>query len=241
VAYAEQALLVHTMVILNAAAQAAVIDHEGFARQIRPRLEDGQAAWGYVAATWPAQVTTPAPPSLAGVEASAALHQALDEITREGNGWASPALIATRVPPAEVAGLLRDATIASVNRSERFVELPSELAHAGQLHAPARMLAATEPHFRERGPGPESAVRTTDVANRRIVVVRPEQIIGATATAGDLRRRLASLTQALETLPLARQRLAVVGQAPTAQSAAQGVRPAALASIQLARHDTVRR
>ena len=73
--------------------------------------------------------------------------------------------------------------MASVNRAERFAELPAELAHAGHLHAPARLLAAMERHPSGRGPEPESAVRTTDVANRRIVVVRPEQTADATATA----------------------------------------------------------
>ena len=68
IAHTEQALLVHTVVILNAAARASVIDPDDFDRQIRPRLEDAQAAWGDVAASWPAQMTTPAPPSLAGVE-----------------------------------------------------------------------------------------------------------------------------------------------------------------------------
>jgi hypothetical protein len=68
-AHTEQALLVHTMVILNAAARATVVDSEDFDRQIRPRLEDAQAAWGDVAASWPAQVITSAPPSLAGVDA----------------------------------------------------------------------------------------------------------------------------------------------------------------------------
>jgi hypothetical protein len=52
---------------------------------------------------------TPAPPSLTGVEASAELHQALDEITRDGNVWATPALIAQREHLDHVAGLLRDA------------------------------------------------------------------------------------------------------------------------------------
>ena len=80
VAHAEQALLVHAMVILNAAARAAVIDPGDFDRQVRPRLENTQTAWGDVAASWPAQMTTPVSPSLAGVEASAGLHRALDEI-----------------------------------------------------------------------------------------------------------------------------------------------------------------
>ena len=104
IAHTEQALLVHAAVILNAAARAAVIDPDDFARQIRPRLQDAQAAWGDVAASWPAQMTTPAPPSLAGVEASAQLHRALGEITRDGNGWATPAQIAERVHLADVAG-----------------------------------------------------------------------------------------------------------------------------------------
>ena len=89
-----------------------------------------------------------------------------------------------------MAGRLRDAIAASVNRAERFAELPAELACKGHLHAPARLLAAME--RRTSGPGPEAegAVRTVDVANRRIVVVRPEQITGATATASDLGRQL---------------------------------------------------
>lgn len=42
-------MLVHTMVILNAAARGAVMDPGDFARQIRPRLQDVQAVWGDVA------------------------------------------------------------------------------------------------------------------------------------------------------------------------------------------------
>jgi hypothetical protein len=84
------------MAVVNAAIGRSVIDPDDFARQIRPRLQDAQAAWGEVAASRPAPMTTPAPPSLAGVEASAQLHQALHEITRKGNGWARPVQIAER-------------------------------------------------------------------------------------------------------------------------------------------------
>ena len=226
IAHTEQALLVHTAVIMNAAARASVIDPGDFDRQIRPRLQDAQAAWGEVAASWPAQMTTPTPPSLAGVEASAQLHQAMGQITRDGNGWASPALIGERAHLADAAGLLRDAVAASVNRAERLAELPAELAHAGQLHAPARLLAAMQRHASGRGPEPESAVRTTDVANKRIVAVQPEQTADATATARGLRRQLTSLTAALETLPIGRQSLAVVE--PIAHQGRQAVRPAGL-------------
>ena len=219
IAHTEQALLVHTLVILNAAARSAVINPEDFDRQIRPRLENSQTGWGDVAANWPAQMTTPAPPSLAGVQASAQLHQALGQITRDGNGWATPALIASRVHLAEVVVLLRDTVAASGGRAERFAELPSELAHARHLHAPARLFAAMESHANGRGFGSESAVRITDVANRRIVVVRPEQTKEATMTACDLRRQLTSLTAAIGTLPPGRQSQAVVEPASGAQAA----------------------
>src|SRR5674476_749963 len=151
VAHAEQALLVHTMVILNAAAEAGVIDHDGFTRRIRPRLQDAHLASDDVAASWPAQMHTPAPAALLGVEASAQLHQGLADITRDGTGWATPALIAQRVHLAEVTGLLRDALGAGRARAGRFAELPSELARAGQIRAPARLLAAMDPHPGRRG------------------------------------------------------------------------------------------
>jgi hypothetical protein len=125
--------------------------------------------------------------------------------------------------------LLRDAAMASVNRAERFAELPAELTHAGQLRAPARLLAAMESHANGRGFESESAVRTTDVANRRIVVVRPEQTTAASATACGLGRQLTSLTAALETLPLGRQSLAVVEPAVSAHAAARRARPSGLA------------
>jgi hypothetical protein len=223
VAYAEQALLVHTMVILNAAAQAAVIDLAGFTGQIGPRLADAHLAWGAVGASWPPQMSTPAPPALLGVEASAQLHQALGQITRDGNGWAAPALIAQRVNLGQVSGQLRDALGAGGVRAERFAELPWELARAGQLRAPARLLAAMGPRANRLAPQLEGAVRTTDVANRRIVVLRPEQTTGATATARDLGRRMASLTQALETLALGRGGLTVAEPASRSQTAAPGV------------------
>jgi len=167
----------------------------------------------------------------------------LNEITRDGNGWATPALIAERVHLAQVAVLLRDAIAATGRCAERLAELPAELAHAGQLHAPARLLAAMECRPSGRGLEPESAVRTTDVANKRIVAVRPKQTAVATATACDLSRQLTSLTSALETLTLDRQSLEVVEAASTAQAAARGARPArlALAGIQPDRHATVRR
>jgi hypothetical protein len=243
VAHAEQALLVHAMVILNASARAAVIDHDDYARQIRPRLEDAQAAWGDVAASWPGQMTTPAPPSLAGVQARAQLHAALNEITRDGNGWATPALIASRVHLAEAAGLLRDAIAAEGTRAERFAELPAELAHAGQLHAPARLLAAMERHPSGRGTATGSDTRTTDVANRRIVLVRPEQTANATATSCLLVCQLTSVTAALETLPLGRPSVVVADPASNAQTAARLARPARspLANIQADSKATVSR
>jgi hypothetical protein len=232
IAHTEQALLTHTIVLLDAAARAGVIDFDDFAAQIRPRLENAQTAWGEVAASWPAAMTTPAPPSLAGVEASAALHQALDEITRDGNVWATPALIAKREHLVDVAGLLRDAVEASSRRAERFAELPGELAAAGHLRAPARLLAATQRHPNGGGSELESAVRTTDVANRRIVVVRLEQMAGARTTARDLGLRLRSLTQSLETLPLGRQGRAVVKPASIAKAALGRAARQALESIQ---------
>jgi hypothetical protein len=240
VARAEQAVLMYTMVILNATARASVIDPGDFDLLIRPRLQEAQAAWGEVATRWPAQMTTPAPHSLAGVQASAQLHEALGEITREGNTWATPALIARRVALAEVAGALRDAAMASVSRAERFAELPAELAEAGQLRAPARLLAAMQPG--RNGPGHEldTAVRIADVANRRIVRVMPEQTAGARAAALALGRKLTSLTAALQTLPLgrppraptepaasARQPLWRAGPAGPAVASTQSVRRAA--------------
>jgi len=198
VAHTEQALLVHTAVLLNASARASAIDSGDFDCQIRPRLEATQAAWGDVAASWPAQMSTPASPSIAGVEASAQLHRALDEVTRNGNAWATPAQLAERVHLAEVVVLLRDVVEASGSRAERFAELPSELSRAGQLHAPARLLAVIERHASGRESETESAVRATDVVNRRIVAVQPEQTTAATATARHLRGQLTSLSAALE-------------------------------------------
>jgi hypothetical protein len=171
-------------------------------------------------------MTTPAPPSLAGVEASAQLHQALDEITRDGNVWATLALIAQRGHLDHVAGLLRDAVAASSSRAERFAEPPAELAAAGHLSAPARLLAATKRHPSGCGTATESATRTTDVANRGIVAVRPEQTANATATACHLARQLTCVTASLETLPLGRQSRAMVESASNAQIAARLASPA---------------
>jgi hypothetical protein len=203
VAHAEQALLVHTMVILNAAAQADVIDIEGFTGQIGPRLADAHRAWGDVAASWPVQMTTAAPPALITVEASAELHQALGEITREGNGWATAARIDERVNLREVSAQLRDALGAGSVCAERFAELPHELARAGQLRAPARLLGVNGGPADRTASQLDGGPRTTDVANRRIVTVLPEQTAGATQTARRLQAAMTSLTQALETLRLA--------------------------------------
>jgi hypothetical protein len=237
IAHTEQALLVHTAVLLNASARASAIDSGDFDRQIRPRLEGAQAAWGDVAASWPAQMSTPTPPSIAGVEASAQLHRALDEITRNGNAWATPAQLAKRVHLAEVGVLLRDVVEASGSRAERFAELPTELSRAGHLQAPARLLAAMERHTSGRESETESAVRASDVVNKRIISVQPEQTTAATATARHLRQQLTSLTAALETLPLGPKSLAVVESGSSAQAAAREVQPAgpALAQVHRAR------
>jgi hypothetical protein len=224
VAHAEQALLVHTMVILNAAAQAAVIDIEGFTGQIRPRLADAHLAWGDVAASWPVQMTTSAPPALITVEASAELHRALGEITREGNGWATAALIDERVHLREVSAQLRDALGSGSVRAERFAELPYELARAGQLRAPARLLGAMHGPSDRTVSQLEGGPRTTDVANRRIVTVLPEQTAGATKTARRLQAAMTSLAQALETLRLADSGRSVPEPALSPQAAARQVR-----------------
>jgi len=243
IAHTEQALLMHTMVILNAAAWASVIDPSDFNRHTRRLLQDSQAAWGDVAASWPGQMNTPAPPSLAGVEAGAQLHAALNEITRDGNGWATSTQIESRVHLVEVAGLLRDSVAAGGTRAERFAELPAELAHAGQLHAPARLLAAMESRSSGRGRESDSAVRITDVANRRIVVVRPEQTADATAAACRLGRQLTSLTQALETIPIAKPSQALVGPSSYMHETRRGVQHAsrARAKVQLTRDAAVLR
>ena len=224
VAHAEQALLMHTMVILNAAAQAAVIDIDGFTGQIGPRLADAHLAWGDVAASWPVQMTTASPPALVAVEASAELHQALGEITREGNGWAAATLIAERVHLREVSGQLRDALGAGSVCAARFVELPDELARAGQLRAPARHLGAMDASADRPTSELEGGPRTTDVANRRIVTVLPEQTAGATKTARRLQQAMTALTQALETLRLADGSRSVTDPASSPQAAARQVR-----------------
>jgi hypothetical protein len=220
VARAEQALVVHTMVILNAAARAAVIDIDAFTSQIGPRLADAHLAWGDVAASWPVQMSTPAPPALIAVEASAELHQALGEITREGNGWATAAHIAQRVHLHEVSGQLRDALGAGSLRAERFAELPGELTRTGQLRAPARLLGATGAGADRAASELEGGPRTTDVANRRIVTVLPEQSAGATKTARRLQQAMTSLTQALETLRLAGEGGCVAEPEPSPHAAA---------------------
>ena len=144
----------------------------------------------------------------------------------------------------EVVVLLRDVVAVSVTRAERFAELPAELARAGHLHAPARLLVAMERHTSGRESETESAVRATDVANNRIVAVQPERTTAATATARHLSRQLASLSAALETLPLGLKSLAVVGSESTAQAAAREVQPAGPALAQVHRdrraptHDT---
>jgi hypothetical protein len=245
IAHAEQALLMHTQVVLRAAAGASVIDPGVLHRQIGPQLAKAQSAWGDVAASWPEQMRTPAPPSMTGVQASAQLHAALDEITRNGTGWATPAQISSRVHLGEAAGLLREAVAAGGTRAQRFAELPAELAGAGHLHAPARLLLATQPHGDGRKPGsePASAVRITDVANRRTVLVRPEQTAPATAAARDLGRQLTSLTQALETLSFGRAMPAVAEPVSSGQPTPPRARPADLppAKIQPDRHVRARR
>jgi len=175
------------------------------------------------------------------VEASAQVHRALDEITRNGNSWATPAQIAKRVHLDEVVLVLSDVVEASHSRAERFVELPTELAGAGHLVAPARLLATAERLRGGREPEFESAVRTTDVANKRIVVVRPEQTTAATETASALARQLTSLTAALGTIPLGRQSRFVVDSASSVAAVAPGARPLAvpLANVQRANHATV--
>lgn len=136
---------------------------------------------------------------------------------------------------AEVVLLLRDVVEASGSRAERFAELPTELSRAGHLHAPARLLVAMERQTSGREPETESAVRASDVVNKRIVAVQPEQTTGATATARHLRQQLTSLTAALETLPLGRKSLAVVGSGSSAQAAAREVQPAGPALAQVHR------
>ena len=224
VAHAEQALLVHTMVILNAAAKVAVIDIEGVTGQIGPRLADAHRAWGDVAASWPAQMTTSAPPALTTVEASAELHQALGEITREGNGWATAALIDERVHLRQVTAQLRDALGAGSLCAERFAELPDELARAGQLRAPARLLGATGGPADRTATQLDGGPRITDVANRRIVTVLPQQTAGATKTARRLQAAMTSLPQALETLPLAGRSRSGAEPASSPQAVARQVR-----------------
>jgi hypothetical protein len=118
---------------------------------------------------------------------------------------------------------------------EEFLRSRSGAIQSGDL------LAATERHPNRRGPEPESAVRTTDVANRRIVVVGPEQMASSRTTACDLGLRLRSLTQSLETLPLGRQRRVVVKPASIAKAAVERAPREALEILQLARHESVRR
>jgi hypothetical protein len=243
VAHCEQALLMHTVVILNAAAQVGLVDPHAVSAQICPRLEEAHCAWGAVAASWPASMSTQTPPASAGVWASSNLYRAPAQITRYGNGWATPAMIAQRVHPGEVSEVLRGAVLASANRAARFAELPAELARAGQLHAPARLLLALEMASNGRGAKNADGVRTRDVANARIVQVGPEHTTGATSAARTLGRRLRSLNQALETLPtLGPGGMAPVRPAPTGRVARARVRQACPGSaITIGDHGGVRR
>lgn len=98
---------------------------------------------GDVAANWPAQMTIPASP-FPGRRGSqrAQLHRAPDEIIRNGDGWATPALIGSRVHLVDVAELLSDAIAARARVPNGSPSCQLKLAHAGQLLASARLLAA---------------------------------------------------------------------------------------------------
>lgn len=140
-------LMLATNVVLTAAGERGLVDKAELATRISPWLEATVSAWVALAQeSWQeSRLTTPQPRAdLETLAAGSQLHQVLREITRDGSGWASPALISSRTDLAATVRDLVQAATGAADMAERYTRLPGESAAADSLTMPARHLAELE-------------------------------------------------------------------------------------------------
>lgn len=180
VARSNAALMLSTSVIIAAAGQAGLVNEVDRVTRISPGLETSVTAWMALAQGWQnSRLATSNPrASLDTLAAGNQLHQALHDITRDGSGWASPALIASRTDLAPTVKDLAHAATGVADIASRYVSLPGELARAGQLTLPARHLVELENRayarrFADKVSTPELPVASSDLTQNRSVPPTP--------------------------------------------------------------------
>jgi hypothetical protein len=139
-------LMLSATVIISAAAERGIIDRVDSATRLSPGLDAATTAWTALGKDWhDSRLASPkAHANLETLAAGSQLHQALREITRDGSGWASPALIASRTDLAATVRDLAHAATGIADLARRYSSLPGELAREGRLKLPARHLVELE-------------------------------------------------------------------------------------------------
>lgn len=180
IARTNAALLLSTGVIIAAAGEAGLVNPVDLATRVTPGLDAAVTAWTALAQDWQDSrlATANQRARIDTLAADSQLHQALREITRNGSGWASPALIASRADLALAVRDLAHATSGVADLARRYTAVPGDLAHAGRLSLPARHLVDLEnrahaSRFAEHGSTPKLPVSSSDVAHNRDVPPTP--------------------------------------------------------------------
>jgi hypothetical protein len=144
-------LATHSRAIVRAAVGEKLID-DGQGQRIDRALAESAAGWLEIAERWTGFHTVQ-PPMPSKIAVSHALGQALIAVTRDGRGWADPAVLAARVDLTVALAAVRRSMDVARDVVERQSGLPERLAESGQLYAPLAMLAPSVErlHARLRG------------------------------------------------------------------------------------------
>lgn len=194
IATTQSALMANAEAILRAAAVVGAADANAVSRA-HPMLSSAQAAWSATAASWSGFGTMGRGPDPGGAQASTEVLRALHEITRNSNGWADPAAIASRCDLPATIEAIGHAVTSGERLADRYVELPAELAAAGRLRGRPDKLpsgASVDAHGRE-------TIRLA-IAGRSAVAVHPGQTDILDAAANTLMERSRALGSVMDTI-----------------------------------------
>ena len=194
IATTQSAMMANAEAILRAAAVVGAADADAVSRA-HPMLSAAQAAWSATAASWSGFGTVGRGPDPGGAQASTEVLRALHEITRDSNGWADPAAIASRCELPATIEAIGHAVTSGERLADRYVELPAELAAAGLLRGRPDKLpsgVSVDAHGRE--------TVSLAIAGRSTVTVRPGQTDILDAAANTLMERSRALGPVMDTI-----------------------------------------
>ncbi len=131
-------LCAHSRVIVRTAVHEQLLE-AGWAGAADTALREATSRWMTVAAAV-STLHTPSPATPQKIAISHAVGRALIAVTRQGNGWATPEVVACRVDVARALAVVRRGQDVAYDVGITAHDIPQTLATAGLLYVPKRLL-----------------------------------------------------------------------------------------------------